>query len=456
MPTPPPLTLLTTYFNPTVNPWAEPNARYCTSHWRKAGAYVVLVELIVDDDPAAFHPTADAVHYVSSTSTALPLTPVDPPPAHPCVDVLVQLRVHDVMWYKEMALNVAKRYVPTECPLVGWIDNDVVFVPPATDATDTVTNAATRSPDWWVRAIADTFQRNPQVALVQPFQQVALTTENVRDGVVGRSCRDVVEEATDTQTVDDTQDNAQDDAQDNHTPPTLDYDDAVDRCEQMLRLRPCIMRDRTNGVTGGAWVARKCTLDAVPFFAQTYIGGGDDLTLNLLQNGADVRTFPVLNDMQRWYLQTYAKPLQRYRKRLQMRAQLPMRCAYLPCTLLHLYHGELATKKTHLERHHLLLHRRFHPSHHVRPHHEHTGLYEWTDAFRETGINAELRTSLERSHSAREKVLLKLAKMHKCMDEVRQHVHGAVQLDTACSAQVASAHAELSAMMRACLAAFDA
>ena len=42
-------------------------------------------------------------------------------------DILVQIGSGDLLWQKERLLNIALRSVPRDCPLVAWLDSDIVF-----------------------------------------------------------------------------------------------------------------------------------------------------------------------------------------------------------------------------------------------------------------------------------------------------------------------------------------
>jgi hypothetical protein len=42
-------------------------------------------------------------------------------------EILVQIASGDLLWQKERLLNVALQSVPRDCPLIAWLDSDVVF-----------------------------------------------------------------------------------------------------------------------------------------------------------------------------------------------------------------------------------------------------------------------------------------------------------------------------------------
>ena len=472
----PVLALLTTFYDFNQSPWSVANTRYCLRHWREAGAYVILVEVALEGaTPYTFAPT-DGV--TKTVDTAAPDALV--------ADVVVGCRVRDVMWYKEAALNLALTHVPPTCALVGWFDNDVVMAPPP----------QTREPDaappasWWVDTLQQTFAQNPLVTFVQPFGTLALTTERVRDALLGVHTASEAEgetetkvaptsepetEATPAPEITDTplpnapptDEEAKDDA-----PPT-DLTSAVAKCQTLARVRKSVMANggqrhattgSVRGVTGTAWVARRSLITKLRFFEHAVVGGGDDLQLNLWLGATDRRSLPaVVNPQQHWYFGEGRDPqqaglrraLQRYRKRLRTLVPPPAKCAYLPCTMVHLYHGELATKQTAVERYGHLLHRGFRATVHLRPHPQHPDLLAWADDFRDANLQKDLVQSLERSQSVREQTLLKLAKLQRCLREAHHNVCGVLQLQAGTGAREKGACQELAGAMRACLAAFD-
>lgn len=483
-PPPPTLAVLTTYFDFNQSPWMASNTAYCVRQWREAGAYVILVELALDDAaaPYAFAP-ADGPTTTSSKATATGTTPPSL-----VADVVVGCRVRDVMWYKEAALNLALAHVPSTCTLVGWFDNDVAFVPPTPSAP-----AA-----WWVDALEQTFAQHPTVSFLQPYGELALTTERVRNAVLGVRAEGTVDaaDAEGTGGTGDTESDATDAAPPASASPdvdptavspttvsspttiavspTTDLASAVATCRTLARVRKSVMASggqrhattgSVRGVTGTAWVARRSLITKLRFFEHAVVGGGDDLQLNLWLGATDRRSLPaVQNPQQHWYFGEGRDPqqaglrraLQRYRKRLRaLVVPPPAKCAYLPCTLVHLYHGELATKQTAVERYGHLLHRGFRASVHLRPHPQHPELLAWADDFRDASLQKDLVQSLERSQSVREQTLLKLAKLQRCLREAHQNVRGVLQLQAGTGAREQGACQELAGAMRACLAAFD-
>ena len=474
------LALLTTYYDFNQSPWTAANVRYCLHQWRSAGAFVILVEVALNTSSFEFAPN-EGVHTDHTPAHADTTTDETSRPQL-VADVVVGCRVHDVMWYKEAALNLGLSHVPDTCDLVGWFDNDVVVAPqPTTDANTPMPTS------WWVDALAQTFAQHPLVTFVQPFGELALTTERTRNALVGGHAspqvqandrqEDVVGNTptaeSPTHEVEGDGSTVPTDSASTSTGPTTDLVSAVDTCRTLARVRKSVMASggqrhtatgSVRGVTGTAWVARRSLITKLRFFEHAVVGGGDDLQFNLWLGATDRRSLPaVQNALQHWYFGEGRDPqqaglrraLQRYRKRLRALVPPPAKCAYLPCTLVHLYHGELATKQTAVERYGHLLHRGFRASVHLKPHPQHPELLTWADDFRDASLQKDLVQSLERSQTVREQTLLKLAKLQRCLREAHQNVRGVLQLQADTGVREQGACQELAGAMRACIAAFD-
>jgi hypothetical protein len=502
---PSPLTIITTYYNFNNNPWMEQNTRHCARQWRRAGAHVILVEFNYEDSAHASPTSSSSKHsgQAAAKRNQAPLEPVSSFSFHPDVDqgpdpdrhvcdTLLQHTVNDIMWYKEMGVNIALPHLPSDCSLVGIFDNDILFVPPpelqqnmsmsgdervATGTGTTAagqqssTDATSADEAWWMDQIVRLFAQSPMLSILQPFQQVALTTESVRTSLLGvppttsssSASSSVVEGSAPAAASPDTTEPPTEPGAPPPppSPPLLSLDDACDRCERMMRVRPSVLRDRQNGVVGCAWVVRRHILTQVPLFAEAVTGGGEALMLNMWLGAVSTSPhgLPVCghHDQQKYYFSptsTFARAIRRHHKRLARNVQLPLHGASLPLTLVHLYHGELATKRTHNERFHLLRQRRFQCSRDLIAHPSVPGLLRWSDALRASGINSDLRSTFERSHSVREKALLRMAKVRRCMDTLKAQVTAVVSTEKVLATQEGSAHAELSHVMRKCLRAF--
>lgn len=415
------LAVLSCYYNFNNNPWMEKNTRHCAKQWRQAGAHVVFVELAMHGTEFIFHPTIDEGD--DDTRNIF--------------HKLIQCRVQDVMWYTEMALNIALSHVPPSTNYVAWFDNDVYIVPP----TDRETQ-----PSWWVETVDRAFQQNQSVLLLQPFSKVVLTTETVRNGLLGEI---------------DTPQSASGGAEDTQTKPELarlSPDEAICKCEKMARVRPAIMMDH-KGVTGCVWVARASVIRSCGFFQHSYIGGGHGVLLNLLQGATHARALPVSdNHLQRYYFQErgpFARNLMRYRKKWQMHTSLPARLACLPCTLLHLHHGELEKRTTHIERFRFLHTKQFNATRHVCANPEVSGLLMWSQAFRTTGVNHEMLQSFERSQTVRDKVLLRMERTRRCMNTIKTQVASLQHTQVEKEQTDDRSHHALHVLLKECLRAFD-
>ena len=423
-------TILSCYFNFNNNPWMQDNTRYCTQQWRKAGARVIFVEIALESEPFVFYPAVDEGD--DDTRNIF--------------HKLIQLHVRDIMWYKEMALNIALQQVESTAStdIVAWFDNDVFFVPPPTDTT--------LGDDWWVQSIEHTFKQTPAISLVQPFSTLVLTTETVRNNLLGLSPIHDTKQTTPETTTEKT---------DTHEPTnkSMTYEDAIDKCTRMARIRKSIMCDSQQGVTGCMWVARAKHIKACGFFGHSYMSGGDDFLLNVLQGAMSSRALPIVsNDMQRYYFQErgpFARHIMRYRKKWQMQTGIPARCAYLPCTIMHLHHGELEKKNTHVARYTFFHQRHFNATRHVCAHRHHRGAVQWTDGFRQSGVNQFMLTSFERSQTVRDKVLLRMARTQKCLEDMKKQMGVVIGAQSTKNEHTTQNYQNLASVLQHCLKAFD-
>lgn len=432
----------------------QDNTRYCVKQWRKAGARVLFVELALEDEPFVFHPSIDEGH--DDTRNLF--------------HTLIQLHVQDVMWYKEMALNIALRHVEQSSPndLVAWFDNDVFLVPPSMENT--------LEHDWWVQSIEQTFAQNPTLSFLQPFSTLVLTTETVRNSLLGHVQGNAIAATHAHHTLHTTSSTLSEDNTETTTtiskeqlesttmpstipPSIMTYEEAINKCTRMARIRKSIMCDPHRGVTGCAWVGRAKHIKACGFFSHSYMGGGDDLMLNLLLGAMSSRMLPVIaNDMQRYYFLErgpFARHIMRYRKKWQMQTGIPARCAYLPCTLIHLHHGELEKKNTHILRYAFFQQRQFNATRHVCAHQQHRGIVQWSDSFRRLGINQMMLTSFERSQTVRDRVLLRMAKTQKCLTDMKKQMSIVVTSQSTKNEHATQNHQHVSNLLQKCLSAMD-
>jgi hypothetical protein len=115
--------------------------------------------------------------------------------------------------------------------------------------------------------------------------------------------------------------------------------------------------------------------------------------------------------------------LQRYRKKwLQEVKQFPTQCCYLPITMIHLFHGDLGSRTTAINRHNLLKKRGFSISRNIGySKTEQTGpsLPHWIGPLASSTINKDMQKSFERNQSVRDRVLLRMAKTQRCLDGMK-------------------------------------
>ena len=427
--------LLSCYYNFNDNPWMQENTRYCAQQWRKSGAHIIFVEIAIHDTPFVFHPSVDEGY--DDTRNIF--------------HKLIQFRVSDVMWYKEMATNLALAHIPSSCSYVAWIDNDVCFAPPS-HTTETL------SATWWTDAIQHAFRQRPATILLQPFTQVALTTETVRIGLLGNERKENPTHASPTS--DDCNTNEPETTTESSSQVSrLTFDEAIGKCHRMTRIKPSVMINPVKGVSGGVWVARRELLQSCGLFQYAYAGGGDALLLNLLQGATNAHTLRVVDDaLQRYYFHEqgpYTRYLQRYRRKLMMHCSIPAQFACFECTLMHLHHGELEKRTTPVDRLHLLQSRQFNASRHICANPKMSGIVQWNNAFRDTNINAEFLQSLERSQTVRDKVLLRMARTQRCLQTMQSQMTALKHTETTKQTENDKSRRQMQTLLQQCLLTFD-
>ena len=411
--------ILSSYYNFNDNPWMEENTRFCAQQWRHSGAYIILVEIAFEETPFVFHSAIDEGE--DDTRNLF--------------HKLIQFRVSDVMWYKEMAINIGLSHVPNTSSFVAWMDNDICFAPPSQVKQ-------TLPPTWWVDAIQNAFHQSPQTVILQPFTEVALTTETVRNGLLGKSTATEEEQHVDTTAVN-----------------RLTFQEAIGKCYRMTRIRPSVMKDPACGIAGGVWVARREILQSCGLFQHAYVGGGDELLLNILQGASNSHTLRVVdNALQRYYFHeggTFSRYIQRYRRKLLMHVSIPARFSCLPCTVVHLHHGELEKRTTPIDRYKLLCSRQFNVARHICANPTMSGAVQWNHAFRNTNINADFLQTLERSQTVRDTVLLRKARTQRCLQTMQAQIVALKHTETTKHNERDNSHQQLQSLLQQCLLTFD-
>ena len=437
-----PLAIITSYFDFNKNPWMYENTRYCVNRWREAGAFVILVEFALHNETYAY--AIQEGHVTISEHPSL------------ISDVVVGIHVDDIMWYKEVAVNVGLRYVPKKCNLIGWFDNDIVFAESPSQRHDAQNS--------WIWQLQETFKMNPSLSLVQPFCDLARTTESIRTELFEQKV------ASDESILMSQEDKPCDDLNKNMSKKetiALSLANAVEKCKEYARISKSVIAMNRRGkdgsmlgVTGCAWVARARTLKTMKLFSHTMVGGGDDLHLNLWLGTTTSNGLRGINtNQQRWYFgeRQDAKNaglrhiLARYRKKMQSVMSLPAKLGCLPFTLVHIFHGELENKSIAQQRYEYLIQREFRASSHIQLHPTVQDCYAWSDSFRESSLQADMKISLERSQSVREKVLLRVAKMQRFLYETQQNVEDLLKMEATTIMQGEDVHQNLSTVLRNCL-----
>ncbi|ROZ77117.1 hypothetical protein [Ramlibacter sp. WS9] len=260
-------------------------------------------------------------------------------------DILIQLDGGDVMWQKERLLNIGIARLPAECTKVAWLDCDVVFE-----------NTA-----WPKQALAQL----ENARLVQLFEHVV----HIMPTPIERLLQDaswrgagVLKRRTSTARL---------------------YCDAKSAGNMdMLGVPPEGQSFAYPGSNGHAWAAHRSLLEDHPLFDAWVLGGGDAAYLYAAAGlSADqIRMCGLAAAQASHYLQR-AAPLER---------AIDGRLAWVPGTLLHLWHGDPADRK-YRERYTILERHGFDPRRFLKR--SASGVWEWADV--PSGLPDEIRAYFE-------------------------------------------------------------
>jgi hypothetical protein len=340
--------IITAYFNCTNSQWMQDNMTRALQNWNQTGAYVILVELLIEGSQSDTHEMTD--FYFKEG----------------CAHQLLQHRVHDVMWYKENALNLAMNVVPDTCDVICWADNDVLIESPS---------------DWLERVRECTLQ--PNVHFVHPFQTVRMfsappepSEAPVAAGVEGDDANTAEggtgEEGT----------GEEDGSKKTDTPRET---------ETETETGSSVLCGGT--VTGCMWACKRLFLQKLKLFPYCIVGDGNALQYRLWVNHAvDYR-----NVRQAYYAEP-TNPLQnhlnQYVKRLRRQCGgQRATCVSMPGEIHVLYHGSRSRENDDAAVE-CFRSRNFNLAQHTRAYAN--GLIKWSDHFRETGINSCVRLAIDR------------------------------------------------------------
>ena len=243
-------------------------------------------------------------------------------------DALIQVAGGNLMWQKERLLNLGIARLPDSCRHVAWIDCDVVF-----------------DRNGWVSEVLRRLDESP---LVQLFDRVAYLSPTPIDALASirewRACR---------------------------------VDVTRPGCASLLRdlpeeaLAAVIATDdpETIGrvpIRGMAWAARRELLTRHPLFDIWIVGGGDNAYLH----AAIDRAHAIVKEH---------RLSRRHREHYLPRAEtlalaVGGRVGFVPGTIYHLWHGELAHRR-YRARHAILSDHEFDPGACLRP--AHSGVWAW-------------------------------------------------------------------------------
>lgn len=207
-------------------------------------------------------------------------------------DVLVQLVGGDVLWQKERLLNIALRYLPGWCSTVAWLDNDIAFLDPL----------------WAIKAEA----RLAHYSILQLFT----TVHDLRQGTYLDSF-----------------------------PYVNDYQCTRQSFVFMLNkgritldvMRKCGCSMILGYSPGHAWAARRPILDRHGFYDALVLGSGDKAMLAAAYaQFHSLAQALCMTQKQKQHFFQWAQPYF---------ASVQGNVGYLPGTLYHYWHGDLASRR---------------------------------------------------------------------------------------------------------------
>ena len=211
-------------------------------------------------------------------------------------DLLIQLDGGDVMWQKERLLNIGVAHLPAQCTHVAWLDCDVVF----------------ENLTWATQAI----DRLENERLVQLFERVVhlmpTPIERLRHDAASWRDAGVMNQRIGTARM---------------------YCDAKSAGDlSVFGVLPAGQPFSNPGSNGHAWAAHRSLLQEHPLFDAWVVGGGDVAFIYAAAGlSADHIRMRGLTAAHASHYVQHAGPLER---------AIDGRIAWVPGTLLHLWHGD--------------------------------------------------------------------------------------------------------------------
>lgn len=231
-------------------------------------------------------------------------------------DRVLRLRSNSILWHKERLLNIAVESLPADCRKVGWFDNDILFDDPR-----------------WLERTADALDR---AMVVQPFS----SCNWLKRGETSFPASGVTYES---------------------------FAHCFSRAPSQARS----LGFHRHGHTGFAWAARRELFETCGLYEVCLSGNGDHLMAHAFAGGMvhSPCLMPLVGDKT-----PYARHFWRWAVRA--RDLVDGRIGYVPGSVLHLWHGEIANRRYNENKRELLA-ADFDPDRHLRRGAE--GLHEWSD-----------------------------------------------------------------------------
>ena len=396
------------------------NAMYFLKKMRDANVHVVLVELVygeetefifIDDavgatetsaeettagetaeDAAAGETAEDAA--VGTEGESGDTTDDVPPLPTQIPNTVLQYRVNDVMHYKDIAMNIALKNLPEDCECVCWCDCDIVF-----------------EDSRWADIIY-TRVKQYGTTLLQAFHTACLTDDHLRRTfLLGEHRIDCT--AADADTSED----------DESVCKSSDESVCKSSDESLLDEVASFVRDPEIGAPGFCWAAPREKLVRIGFFPYCVVGDGCHLHACTLTQRESFARQQIVN----YYRRDAFEPLYRQYQQKIRRSGIQQRIEFLELRLYHLYHGE-SSEDIMRNRYLILQRRQFNPLKSLRKIPK-LGLYNWTAAFRSTGVNDDILDSLHRDGTCKSRLWRSRRMKLNKLNEIRHLLNQFMQLE---------------------------
>ncbi len=287
---------ITTFFNPLGYKNKSKNYRIFRESSKKQGLKLLTVELAFGKKPFELK--------------------------KPDADILIQLRTkkENLLWHKEVMLNIGLKNLPTDCDKFVWLDSDIIF-----------------KNDRWISETSDLLER---YSLVQPFRYFIRLPKGKRD-LGSREINELI------------------------TSGKNGYGVSITDVERKAKLKSYIDPN-----SRGIWAARRKLLDSIQFFEYDIVGSGDTFMLHAFTS-SNLVTLKQLDLYPDTFRQKYLNWYKIAVKEIKGSVFVSEGAA------LHLWHGTIENRD-YWGRHKRICDANYNPDTDIKK--DEQGLWEWTGA----------------------------------------------------------------------------